>query len=297
MNPSFVARSRRSFWPCALAAGLSVLASAPAFAAHRIVSTDGITTETLFALGAAEQVVARDSGSIYPEVAQALPDIGLGHQISPEAILRLRPTLVVGRDRPMSQPAFQVLESAGLKVLRLPSEPGLDVARQNIRTLAELLKKEAAGEAIVATLDTDIATLEKRRSATKNASAPKVLVVYLRPNATLIMGEDSNATALARLAGAQSALPGVNGYRPLNAEAVVQAGPEIILCYKNGLESVGGVKALYRQPGIAETPAARNKRIVAMDDLLLGGFGPRSGKALLELHHALFNMTGPYTGQ
>lgn len=275
----------------------ALFSALPASAAHRIISTDGITTEILFALGAGDQVVGRDSGSLYPEAAAQLPDIGLGHQVNPESILQMKPTIVIGRNRPMSQPAFQVLESTGLKVLRIPSEPGLDAARENIRTLAKFLGKEDAGEALIETLNADVARLEKKQAAQEETAPLKILVVYLRPNATLIMGDDSNATCLAHLAGAQSALPGVMGYKPLNAEAVVQARPDVILCYKNGLESVGGLEALYNQPGISETPAARNKRVIAMDDLLLGGFGPRSGEALLELHHALYEVEGPYTGK
>lgn len=274
-----------------------LLGSHSAVADHRIVSTDGITTETLFALNGGEHVIARDSGSTFPKAATSLPDIGQGHQLNPEAILRLKPTLVIGRDRPMSQPAFQILESAGVKVLRLSSEPGMDVAKDNIRVLASILEQEAAGEALIQTLDKDLATLHTQQASSKDVAAPKVLVVYLRPNTTLVMGEDSNASALMRLAGAVPALPGVEGYKPLNAEAVVSAQPDVILCYKDGLESVGGLEALYSQPGISETPAARNRRVVAMDDLLLGGFGPRAGQAVLELRHALFDVTGPYTGQ
>lgn len=286
-----------SFRLVGFAALSALIVALPVAADHRIISTDGITTEILFALGAGDQVVGRDSGSLYPEAATQLPDIGQGHQVNPESILQMKPTIVIGRDRPMSQPAFQVLESTGLKVFRIPSEPGLDVARKNIRTLAEFLGKEDAGETLITTLNSDVAKLKAKQEAHKNKEALKILVVYLRPNATLIMGDDSNATTLAHLAGAKSALPGITGYKPLNAEAVVQAQPDVILCYKKGLESVGGLEALYNQPGISETPAARNKRVIAMDDLLLGGFGPRSGEALLELHHALYDVEGPYTGK
>ena len=276
---------------------LTLTLTGSALADHRIVSTDGITTEILFALGAGDAVVARDSGSLYPQAASELPDVGLGHQINPESILRFKPTVVIGRARPMSQPAFQVLESAGMNILRLDADPGIDVARKNIRQLAAYLGKKDAGEALISTIDTDLNSLAEKMAKQKEDDAPKILVIYLRPNATLLMGEDSNATALAHLAGATSALPGIMGYKPLNAEAVVSARPDIILCYKNGLKSVGGMDTLFKQPGISETPAARNKRVIVMDDLLLGGFGPRTGQALLELNHALFDVEGPYTGK
>ena len=163
--------------------------------------------------------------------------------------------------------------------------------------MATYLDKKEAGEAVIAAMDKDLKLLAEKTAEQEREDDPKILEVYLRPNATLIMGDDSNATSLAHLAGAKSALPGVMGYKPLNAEAVVSARPDVILCYKNGLESVGGMDTLFKQPGIAETPAAHNKRVIVMDDLLLGGFGPRTGQALLELNHALFNVEGPYTGK
>lgn len=268
--------------------------TAPADDTHRIICVDGVSTETVFALGAGEWVVARDDGSLYPQAATRLPNIGSGHQLNPEAILALKPTVVIGRDRPMSEPAFKILESARVNVLRLSGAPGIETAKANIQKLAACLGKEAEGQALIQDLDRDLRQLAEIRAADPKRPAPRILVVYLRPNATLLMGEDSNATALARLAGAESAITDIEGYKPLNAEAVVAAAPDVVLCYKQGLASVGGVDALYAQPGISETPAAANRRVVAMDDLLLGGFGPRTGKALLELHHALFETTGPY---
>jgi len=52
---------------------------------------------------------------------------------------------------------------------------------------------------------------------------------------------------------------------------------------QGGLESVGGIDGLLKEPGIAETPAGQNRRIVAMDDGYLLSFSPRMGKALIDL--------------
>ena len=50
---------------------------------------------------------------------------------------------------------------------------------------------------------------------------------------------------------------------------------------------LGGKETLLANPAIAATPAGRSRRIVAMDGLLLLGFGPRIGDAVLELARAL----------
>ena len=73
------------------------------------------------------------------------------------------------------------------------------------------------------------------------------------------------------------------GYKPLTAEGAVTASPEIILIASRGLESIGGIDRLLAFPGLAETPAGRARRVVAIDDLKLLGFGPRTGEAVTEL--------------
>ena len=47
-----------------------------------------------------------------------------------------------------------------------------------------------------------------------------------------------------------------------------------------GLESVGGIDGLVEIPGIAQTPAGRDRRIVTVEDGLLYSFGGRTARAL-----------------
>ena len=55
--------------------------------ASRIVSIGGTITEILYALGAEDRIVARDSTSFYPDAANAKPDVGYMRQLSAEGIL------------------------------------------------------------------------------------------------------------------------------------------------------------------------------------------------------------------
>ena len=61
---------------------------------------------------------------------------------------------------------------------------------------------------------------------------------------------------------------------------------------ESGLKSIGGVEGLLKLPGIAQTPAGRNQRIISIDGLFLSGFGVRSGKAALALFQAIYEKTG-----
>jgi iron complex transport system substrate-binding protein len=50
-----------------------------------------------------------------------------------------------------------------------------------------------------------------------------------------------------------------------------------------GLESVGGIEGLVQIPGIAQTPAGRNRRVITEEDGLLYGFGARTPAVLADL--------------
>lgn len=281
----FIALPRTLAAVLLLAAALPLTAESPEL---RIVSLDAATTESLFALGFGAQLVGRDDSSIYPEEANLVATIGTGHQINAEAVLAMKPSLIVGRGRAMSNPSIDLLEQAGAKVLRLPDTHGVDGARERLRELGKTLAAEDKAEAIIATIDADLKRLESRKAALAGTPGPRVLIIYLRPGVTMLMGEDSAAAAMLQLTGAPLALAGVQGYKEMNAEAVVAAKPDVILCYREGLESVGGAEKLWEKPGLAQTPAGATKRLIAMDDLLLAGFGPRTGEAAHELFDALY---------
>lgn len=65
-------------------------------------------------------------------------------------------------------------------------------------------------------------------------------------------------------------------FTPITTEALAQAQPDVILMMTKGLESVGGLDGLLTIPGIAQTPAGLNRRVVDMEDGVLLGFGPRT---------------------
>ena len=89
-------------------------------------------------------------------------------------------------------------------------------------------------------------------------------------------------------AGGINAVSGYEGYRPLTAEAVLAARPDVILVTNRSLGAVKGAAGLWKTPGVSLTPAGKNKRLVIMEDLKLLGFGPRTGLAIQELRKAFY---------
>ena len=87
------------------------------------------------------------------------------------------------------------------------------------------------------------------------------------------------------IAGGQNAVSDFESFKPLTAEAIVSANPDVILMFTTGAQSLNGV--FENVPGIMQTNAGKNKQIITMDGQYLAGFGPRTGEAALELNQKL----------
>ncbi|MCY4603408.1 MAG: hemin ABC transporter substrate-binding protein [Gemmatimonadetes bacterium] len=255
----------------------------------RIVSLGGTITETVFALGAGERVVGVDASSSFPETVNQLPKVAYHRRLSAEGVLSLRPTLVIATTEAGPPEAIQQLKSAGVTVLVLPHEPTVENAIAKIERIAAALDIQARGAALIQALKEELNQVQS--SIPQNAAQAKILFLYARGQGTLMVaGQDTSADTMIGLAGATNAVQGYNGYKPLTSEAAVAAAPDLILLMDSGLESIGGAQGLWQLPGLALTPAGQQGRVLSMDGLLLLGFGPRLGQAVLALNQALYDV-------
>ncbi len=246
----------------------------------RIVSVGSAVTETLFALGAGDSVVGVDSSSLFPEEAAKLPQVGYQRTLAAEGILALTPTMVLATAEAGPPAVLEQLRSAGVRLETIGAEPTIDGVKQRIRRVAEMIGRDPSK--VLAELDADLTRANAESIAAP--TRPKVLVLYARGGNSLhVFGRNTAAETMVRLAGGENAVTGFDGTKPLTPEALAVAAPDVIVIPSRGLESVGGLDGLLNVPGIASTRAAKTKRIVAIDDLLLLGFGPRTGRAALEL--------------
>lgn len=250
--------------------------------ALRIISVGGAITETIYALEAGENLVGTDTSSIFPEAATKLPQVGYQRQLSAEGVLSLKPSIVMVLPEAGPPPAIQQLESAGIKVLRINNESTVEGTKNKIRTIAEALNRKEKGEEIIKQLETDLADAEKIVAAKK--TKPKVVFIYSRgAGSAQVGGTGTPAEAMIKMAGGINAITDFAEYKPLTPEALVAASPEVILLPARALAALGGMDAVLNLPGVAQTPAGKNKKIVTIDDMLLLGFTPRLGQGIKEL--------------
>lgn len=245
--------------------------------ASRILPLNGGVAEIVFTLGLGDQVVGRDITATFAE-AKKLPQVTKAHDVSAESVLSLRPTVVLADTDTGPKEAIGQIRDAGVPVVVL--DPATELADVTTRTtrVAEALGVPAAGKALNQRMSDELAAA---RAVVPKGSRPRVAFLYMRGSAAvyLIGGRGSGADSLIEAAGAVDAgkEAGLDKpFTPITSEALVRAQPDVILMMTKGLESVGGVEGLVKIPGIGQTPAGMNRRVVDMEDGVLLGYGPRT---------------------
>ena len=268
-----------------LVSGLGTL-SAAAEETSRVISVGGSITEIVYELGAGDRLVAVDTTSSYPPAADALPDIGYMRQLAAEPILALEPDLLLLVEDAGPPAVLDQLRATGIAIVTLSDEPTLDGVRQKVREVAVALDLVDEGERLVARIEA-----AQRDVTTKLASLPErpsvLFLLSVGTGAPLAAGRETSAAGIIEMAGGRNALTDFSGFRPLSPEAAAATRAEVVLVTERTLERLGGRDALLGRPELAASPAAADGRLVAMDGLLLLGFGPRTPQAVAELAKAL----------
>lgn len=254
--------------------------------AERVVCAGGALSETVCALGLQSLLVGVDTTSTFPAALGRLPSIGYARALSAEGILSLAPTRLLATDEAGPPAVLRQIAAAGVAVELLPSRHRFEGVVERVRQVGSLLGQPARAAALAERLQRDWTQVRGAIVARPKAPPPRVLFMMSHAS-TMVAGRDTAAQAMLDYAGVSNAIDGFSGYRPLTPEGALLARPDLILTTEPALKAAGGAAGLLRQPGLADTPAARAGRVVAMETMLLLGFGPRLPEALRQLDAAL----------
>ncbi|WP_256092741.1 heme/hemin ABC transporter substrate-binding protein [Micromonospora aurantiaca (nom. illeg.)] len=258
------------------------------------VNLHGSIAEIVFGLGLGGNVIGRDTSTTFPAAAHLPVVTPGGHDLSAEAVLDLDPSVVLVDDGVGPPEVLRQLRAAGIPVVQVRAEPTLDGVPAHIRAVAAALGVRGAGERLVTRVQSE--TAEARRTAPAGR-APRIAFLYLRGTAGvyLIGGRGAGSDAMIEAIGGVDAgsAAGLSRFRPLTSEGLINAAPDVILVMSAGLASVGGVDGLVKLPGVAQTPAGANRRVVDMADGTLLTFGVRSGRVVQALARAVYSCEDP----
>ena len=255
--------------------------------AQRIITAGSSSTEIVCELGLCDNIVATDRTSVYPAKMQSLPSIGYRSSITAEGIISLKPDILIMEKGYVKDVILDQVKNAGQKVLVVENNHNVEDTKMRIRRIAETLERKKEGEILIQKLETKLNALGKRIAETDKR--PTVLCVYARGAGNMQVAGNNTGFMIIELAGTRNAVPEIDGYKPLNAEALINANPDYILFFESGLNSLGGINGVLKIPGVAQTTAGKKKQIISMDGVKLTNWGPRLAEAAQEI----FELTHP----
>ena len=250
----------------------------------RIVALANGAAELIAAMGYQDNLVGRDVASSTAELSD-VPLVTSGHQVIPETIIALQPSLVIIDDATGPTNAISKLENAGIRIVNISQSWNLAELVIKIDEIGVALGTPQSAARLKNVLSESVTGNLVGASPTDKRL--KVAFLYLRGTSSiyLVGGQGSGADYLINATGAidVGAQQLDKPFTPLTAETMALLNPDLILVMIGGLESVGGVSGLVDLPGIAQTTAGKNRQVVAVDDSLLLSFGPRTPSLISEL--------------
>lgn len=254
----------------------------------RLITLGSSLTEIVYALQQEQQLVGVDSSSQWPKAAISLPQVGYLRNLSAEGVLSLTPSHLLATEDAGPPAVLQQIKSAAIPVTVLKEEKTPAGVIDKIHAVAKVIGAELAGEQLVKQVTTDLEALAQFKATHPIKQSRRVLFLFsVKQGAVLAAGRNTAADAMLQLAGASNVFNEYEGFKPLNSEALASKAPEAILVTDLTIKTFGGLDKILALPGIALTPAAKNRQVIVMDTLYLLGFGPRTGQAALELARQL----------
>lgn len=274
-DPRVLRRRRALAVLAASAAAAATAATGTAFGqakAERLIVTNSYVADIVVALGGAPWVVAVGGGSDHLAELAKVPRLPGFRQTSAEPMLALSPTRVIVSNEWTVPQTLDQLRGAGVKVDVIDGEQTPAGVERRIRFVAGVLGKPAEGEALVQRFRREMAQTAATVAQAKRR--PKVLFILAggqRP--TLVGGRGSNVAALLELAGAENVAHGIEGFKVMSQEAMIEAAPEFILTNQDGTVPADGVPVALRAPGALATPAGKAGRLITVPGQYLQGMG------------------------
>ena len=245
--------------------------------AQRIITLLPSLTEAVCALQACDRLVGIDRHSDWPAAIDGLPRLGGLNDTSVEAIVALRPDVV------LLSPATRLagrLEALGIKAVVLDAER-IEQVHDKLTVIAALIGRPAAGQRLWADIEAQIAAAV----ATVPAAVVGRTVYFEVSSEPFAAGPDSFVGEMLSRLGMKNIVPADLGPFPqVNPEFIVRSAPQIIMTVRDELARMSG------RPGWAALPALRDAHTCGFAPETYRWLvrpGPRLGQAIGQIAQCL----------
>ncbi len=226
---------------------------------HRIVCLMPSVTDTVFALGAGDDVVAVSDYTKYPAEAKKKPSVGDLINPSMEMILALHPDLVINLQPVGPLESTAQLERFGIPVF-LVTPHGLAGIVHSVESIGQALNRTSQAHALAASLRQRIDAV---RARTRGLPVPTVFMpVWYDPIITI--GKHAFITEMIAAAGGRSVTDDLpTDWPQVSMEVVLARAPEALLLVRGGKTTLA---VLESRPGWSSVPAVQTHRVYYVDD-------------------------------
>jgi iron complex transport system substrate-binding protein len=254
--------------PGAASGGARLLGPAPPAVPRRVVSLGPSMTDIVVALGQNGRLVGVTKFDDAPEVKQ-VARVGGFLDPSVEAVVALRPDLVLWLTDGGAMPAVSKIAELGIPVLGIPVV-GIEDVLGSCRTVGKALGVPEAGERLAASLEGSIARVRARAS-----SLPPRRVLFIVGREPLVVaGPGSYPDELLRVVGARNVVEGTVAWPVFPVERAAALDPDVVIDAAVNEHGGGSDRALSAIPAVRRGAFRR----LTSDDALRPG--PRLARAL-----------------
>jgi iron complex transport system substrate-binding protein len=250
--------------------------------AHKIVSLAPSITETLFAIGAGEQVCGVTDYCNHPPEARNRQSIGGIIAPNIEVIISLRPDLIIVTPEGNAQESFRQVRAIGVPVF-VTNPRDVEGVRKSILDLGVLTGKSAQALALTGAMKRS----EDSLRSLPTGKVPLLLIISLQP--LMVAGSGTFLSEMIDLAGGLNLAAGTGlTYPAFSREQVVASDPEVILMPAD-LTGIHDVLSFY--PEWEEVGAVRSGRVYEVDPDIISRPGPRVIEGAIRIRNLLFGRS------
>jgi iron complex transport system substrate-binding protein len=226
---------------------------------HRVICLMPTVTDTVFALGAGDDVVGISDYTKYPAAALTKPSVGDLIKPSIETILSLHPDLVIGTQPKGPMEVTDQLERAGIPIF-LVSPHGIAGIFHSIESVGMALNRTPQADALIHNLQQRVDAV---RTRTKSLPAPRIFMpIWYDPITTI--GKNAFITEVIEAAGGRSVTDDLSTEWPqISMEVVLERAPDALLLVRGGKTTL---KVLQDRPGWSSMTAIKAHRAYYVDD-------------------------------
>jgi len=253
--------------------------------ARRVISLIPSATETIIALGAAKQIVGRTRYDVARQVS-SLPSVGGGLDASVEAIVALRPDLVIVWENDTRGATRAKLATLHIPAFSLRTQDTSDVFR-GIGNLGRVLGRDGAAIALATSIR---ATLDSvRREVASRPRRSVLFVVY--PDPPMTAGPGTFIDQLIGVAGGHSVFADSRGLWPtVSMEEIVHRRPDLVIVPQGEFKQ-NSLEQFRARHGWRDLSAVRDGRIATVSADLTQRPGANIGAAARALQAAIHPET------